>query len=183
MKLKEMGVKFKIILDKPQNSTIDYYAKVDKFKIRSKDIAKIPEFIEKLNNLNTYSSEYVKAKSSSNEANKVQNASEQFKLNTPVTYTDKNGIKYTYNPEIFKEPKEQTRFVTNSGAKKTTNKFPKFAIGPKENSTFATKPKLEKPTTKEKTTNDLSNIITKNPDINQIKNFLEKPIGLVMAQK
>lgn len=180
MRLKEMGVKFKIILDKPEDSTIDYYAKVDKFKIRSQDIAKIPKFIE---NLNTYSSEYVKAKSSSNEANKVQNASEQFKLNTPVTYTDKNGIKYTYNPELFKEPQVQSKFVTNSGAKKTTNKFPKFAIASKGNSTFATKPKLEKPTKKENTTNDLSNRIKENSDINQIKNFLEKPIGLVMAQK
>ena len=181
MKLKEMGVKFKIILDKPEDSTINYYAKVDKFKISSKEIAKIPEFIEKLNNLNTYSSEYVKAKSSSNEANKVQNASEQFKLNTPITSTDKNGgIHANY---ILKEPKEQSKFVTNSGAKKTTNKFPKFAIASKGNSTFATKPKLEKPTKKENTTNDLSNRIKENSDINQIKNFLEKPIGLVMAQK
>lgn len=130
----------------------------------------------------TYSSEYVKAKSSSNEANKVQNAAEQFKLNTPVTYTDKNGIKYTYNPELFKEPQVQSKFVNNSGAKKTTNKFPKFAIASKGNSTFETKPKLKKPTKKENVTNDLSNRIKENPDINQIKNFLEKPIGLVMAQ-
>lgn len=179
MRLKEMGVKFKIIVDKPGDSTINYYAKVDKFKISSNEIAKIPKFIEKLN---TYSSEYVKAKSSSNEANKVQNAAEQFKMNTPVTYTDKNGIKYTYNPELFKEPQVQSRFVTNSGAKKTTNKFPKFEIASKGNSTFETKPKLEKPTKKEKATNDLSCKIKENPDINQIKNFLEKPIGLVMAQ-
>lgn len=179
MKLKEMGVKFKIILDKPQNSTIDYYAKVDKFKIRSKDIAKIPEFIEKLNNLNTYSSEYVKAKSSSNEANKVQNASEQFKFNTPITSTDKNGgIHANY---ILKEPKEQTRFVTNSGSKKATNKFPKFTIASKENSTFATKPKLEKPTKKEKITNDLSSRIEKTPNDLSSRNK-EKPITLVMAQ-
>lgn len=101
-------------------------------------------------------------------------------MNTPITSTDKNGgIHVNY---ILKEPKEQTRFVTNYGSKKATNKFPKFTIASKENSTFATKTKLEKPTKKENTTNDLSCKIKENPDINQIKNFLEKPIGLVMAQ-